>query len=852
MEQGLIRPNAGWSPMMAARFCRQESLRMSTFARWIWLILNNTVTMAMLGQSTLEWRNRCISQNSFPLPLAEYVVTDGYTTNHAVATLLALTDNKELLDAFPLDGDMPPHMYHVLNCILSAMVAYVEELEGLRLLSQGIVLKTLKHQPETRLIMPPALALCIPGGELTMDQVLNLLCQTHHFIVNHRTVNYYWIKSILGYMILLLQSSHLDIMAAIQRLTHDFKQSNVMRGMMLTQALDQDIFTPNVTETKESPVVVRLHVQLVFLLLCLTDNSPMGCVTEAIEWITRHPLGIQMARAKDTRPMVRQALSRCKSCLEHLPLLQHMDALRFMVRTSRHLPISVDCILDEDVRYWTEDGMEMICNDGRLVDVVVWRCMFQSGAPVSVVRKLLGDIRFRHRDWQVPLRMHYRIPDPRRPPRMCGPLVRVVSSEPMVAADLGEAVMQIALQPLPDSHTMGARWWRSATRNDPEGYGLPYVMKGWLLRRLRLFAQSMDVGSPGTFPAHVEDDILTILRGHPDTLTVANCIWFMIQFCTDNTLALGVSTWIQAHSCSWVSVIRDGVVNLASVIPQLQHRCLQSPDVFSATSAVFLVLWTNMSGSGQQSMGPPIEFLSRCDMLAILGSMSSFQCDLFLTSSIDKMHYSLWATIRLSSSTTLSTWACTVADMYGFGPLSDIVNHLIRAETLSIPTTVLETVVATLKTLLHTSHRIQGYEVDDTSDLSQLVKGLVRLLQKEYETFRPSWEIMIAWHPGHMVDIPGVYIAGLLQRVVSNTEWRNDAVCMTKFMTKWIQAMGAGASPEWKADVDMYDMELASLYSTTHKACRDTALCLLNVLQEKELVRDDSLLALTVRLTVSS
>ena len=847
MEQGLIRPNGGWTPRMAIQFCQQPALRMDTFARWIWLILHNPVAIAMLGQSTLEWKNRCMTLHSFPIPPADSPVAAGYTTKHALATLLAISDTQELLDALP--GDLqqhPPHIPHIVNCIVSAMITYVQETDGLRQLAGGIVLATLKRGG-LRLIMPPTLALFVPTATLTMEGILCIMCDSQ-WVSTHRSVNYYWVKSMVGYLLLLLRTPDVDMNVVIERLKQEFKHSSMVRGMLITQALEKDMFHPAPTELQTSQPVVRLQLQMVLLLLSLNTGNPMGCITEAMLWVAKHPLSVQMARAKDTRCTVRRALSASKPALRFLPLLQSEHVMRFMIRITRYLPVALDCILDEDVADWCVESMKMLCDDGRLVDVVVWRCMFQREAPAPVIQFLLDDARYRHREWQVPLRLHTGIRDPRRPPRLGGPLVRIVSSGPLEIADLGEVVLQIALQSVHDGMTMGAKWWRAATRNDPEGTGLPYAIRGWLLNQIRQFAQLVvDPTVQNTFPSHVEMELLKSLEGHPDTLTVANCLWFLLHFCSNNALAVGVSSWIRGHPCSWVSVIRDSVRQLGGSLPNVQHRCLASPEVFAAAATLVWVLWTMLSGGSQQSIGPPMGFLHRCDMAQIIASMSTFQRDLFITSSIEQKHYTLWAAIMLTDRSILNPWCTTLAEMYGFGPLSDIVTHLSRKEVLSVPSTVLEGIIASLRVLVQNSRRIQEYNKDDTSDLLELVKGLTQLFVKEYESMRAGWDIMILWHPGHMVDIPGLFMAALLQLIIHSPEWQCDTRVFVTFLTKWIHALGAGVAAEWKADLDMYDAELAALYSTTHGECKRTAGDLLSAMEAHSILRDDSLLAFAAR-----
>lgn len=47
-----------------------------------------------------QWRNRCIQNNSFPLPLATAAVTEPYNMKHGLATLLAVPNVKDIVVSF--------------------------------------------------------------------------------------------------------------------------------------------------------------------------------------------------------------------------------------------------------------------------------------------------------------------------------------------------------------------------------------------------------------------------------------------------------------------------------------------------------------------------------------------------------------------------------------------------------------------------------------------------------------------------------------------------------------------------------------------------------------------------------
>ena len=377
----------------------------------------------------------------------------------------------------------------------------------------------------------------------------------------------------------------------VNRLTHDLVQTSMVRGMTLMQAVSGDLFEPLSTNVVDGRVVSRLHIQLVLLLLSLMDSNPLGCVVEAMQWVVQHPLGVQMARSKDTRPLLRMALTKSKVCLRNMPLLGSAHTLRFMVRVSRYLPIALECIIEEDVQLWTRELIEIVCDDGRLVDVVVWRCMFLPHAPREAIQFLLEDVRYGRRDWVIPLRLHSCIRDTRPTTRTSPPLSRLVSIHPPTMQDFGEGVLHVALMANAHGTDLGGRWWRAATLIQPVG---PHDAKGWLLQRMRMFAEvNMDSTSHNILTPHVEMALTQNLMSNPDTLTVVNCFWFLIMYGTDIGLSVSASIWIRAHPCSWVSVIRDGVDALISALHTLQERCMRSEEVQNRvyfSGLTFLVL----------------------------------------------------------------------------------------------------------------------------------------------------------------------------------------------------------------------------------------------------------------------
>ena len=199
-----------------------------------------------------------------------------------------------------------------------------------------------------------------------------------------------------------------------------------------------------------------------------------------------------MARGKQTRQLMRTALSMSKPTMSFIPVVSNETVLRFLVRVSRHLPVAFECILSNDVQHWTVPCAQIILDDGRLVDVVVWQCLFKTGIQPAVVNVFLEDPRYNRREWQIPLRLHHCIPHTRSVPRHCGPLIRLVSGGATVA-DLGDCLDIIAFSSNAFSGGIGARWWRATKTGIDVWQTADIVVVAWLLRRLQNFLQTRSI-----------------------------------------------------------------------------------------------------------------------------------------------------------------------------------------------------------------------------------------------------------------------------------------------------------------------------------------------------------------------
>ena len=275
----------------------------------------------------------------------------------------------------------------------------------------------------------------------------------------------------------------------------------------------------------------------------------------------------------------------------------------------------------------------------------------------------------------------------------------------------------------------------------------------------------------------------------------------------------------------------------------------------STAGSLLLVIWSTIEAH------PPTELLDRMDFPAISQSMSHYQLELFLSSVLDKHQYNIWATILTGNPVTLASWAQSMLPLHGFGPLEDVMFHLSQPETSGTSTTVLQVIVVIMHIVMSTSTRLQLLEHQDVSDLMVFVVSVcfnphllknalptshfVKLFRKEYDQLMPLWDVMLAFHDAHLSEVPAREVAGLLQVVQQE---HDHFVEMTKFLTKWIQAMGSAAAAEWATDMDMYDAEVGDLFTQTHKLCTSTAMELVHVMQAARIFRDDSTLALVVRI----
>ena len=335
--------------------------------------------------------------------------------------------------------------------------------------------------------MPPSLALLLPTDSISCAHVMNLLEQSHRIVIIHHAVGFYWLKSFVGFILFSLRLPQVDVIVLVNRLKAILQHSATMKGMALMQALDSNLFM-DVSCHFSRCMLSRLQIRAVLVLLCCMDGS-MGCVGDAIQWFAMHPLGIQMARCKEMRPVMFRALNVAKPAMRTIPLLENCCVMRFLVRVGRHVPVALDCIAEEDVCTWTVPCMQVILDDGRWVDFIAWRCMFQTGVSPSVLNILLDDMRYRHREWQIPLRLHTCVRDQRPPFRLGGPLARLVSAEIPRTADIAEALEIVVFSAIPPFQGLGSRWWHAATRSEA-WQSQAVMMMGWLLRRLRLYLQT--------------------------------------------------------------------------------------------------------------------------------------------------------------------------------------------------------------------------------------------------------------------------------------------------------------------------------------------------------------------------
>jgi hypothetical protein len=627
------------------------------------------------------------------------------------------------------------------------MIEHVQDHTILQRMATGIVERTLVNESEMRLIMPPFLALSVPMQRLTSTRILDLIAQprrcavptihhlppAHRFVTVHHCINYYWVRSFLGHLVLLVRSPDFEPMVAVHRLQQGVHHNSVIWGTMILHAIDDAMYEPEQLNTH-----ARIQVQVVVILLAIMNGSPVGCVAEALRWVARHPLGIQMARNKCMRPVMRAAISASRPALCCIPLLGDSVVMRFMVRVSRHIPTVVDCLLEEDGQTWTSEAIQVLCKEGtaNTVDVLVWQFLFTSSVPRAVLDGVLQERRFVSRDWYAPLRMHWGLRDSHMAPRGAAPLLRMVSADPPAAEDTNRAMEQLMFPDSPDVSPTANRWWKAAHRNTipAAGKGL-LAVRAWLLQRIRTYMEIVylgRLGMQGLMPlvARNEQRLLLILNGNPCTAMVGECLWFLLHCGSDIGLTCSVMQWISQHRFSWVSVLRDATTNgaLGAVLPTLLERCTVSPDLTQKLAPLMLVIWSTMPGPSEGwTMLEP-------HLATTLESMSCFQQEAFLALAVESQQYTMWASAVLSRGPTLNRWVENIFEMEGFGTLSDIVRYYERPETDNVPQCALDAIVSSLVCVTRFSAaRLE--EFDEFSDLRNFFGHLLGLFRKEYHFF---------------------------------------------------------------------------------------------------------------------
>ena len=336
------------------------------------------------------------------------------------------------------------------------------------------------------------------------------------------------------------------------------------------------------------------------------------------------------------------------------------------------------------------------------------------------------------------------------------------------------------------------------------------------------------------------------MHGHPCTTMVGECLWFLIHCGSSNVLSCAVKLWIADHRCSWVAVVRDATaMALATILPLLHERCMESNATFRALAPLLLVLWTTIPGCGAS---PPSDLLARCNVPQMLSSMSVYQQELLIESAVEHKQYSLWAAaIMANASVTAHQWAVNIVDLEGYGPLSEIVRHFALPDTSDVPESVLDAIAKVLRRLREIAPERLS-ELDEVSDLCEFVKDLVSLLRKEYHLALSLWPSILALHPGHMTDVSGMCIAGIVQQAVNldsvdHAEYPQHALNVMVLIERWLQAMGSTAAVEWRADMAMYEHELSNLFTAGYKRRPDDAIKFVDMLRRRQFLQDDSLLA---------
>ena len=379
----------------------------------------------------------------------------------------------------------------------------------------------------------------------------------HRFVTVHHCVSYYWLRSFLGHLVLLVRCSDFNAVSCIERLQNEVRHNAVVKGMLLMHALDDSVFLP-----EWFGAFSRLQIQVVVMLLSVMEGSPVPCVAEALKWLSRHPLVVQIARNKEMRPVMRMALLASRPAMKCVPLLGDTTVMRSMVRISRYIPVVLDCIMEEDGQQWTADAMNVLCKEKSFnIDPIIWRFLFSPEVTPAVLNIVLAEKRFCHRDWYVPLRMYWCNRDSRPAPRGAAPLLRLVCADILTNDELSEALEQIVFAEEPAMTTCTNRWWNAVARYDSTMSGRgSLAVKAWVLQRFRIFVQSLLLDKPSCkdpLSTRVQQRMVLLLNVNPCTTMLGECLWFLLHSGSPMALAGAAVQWVSEHRCSWVSVVRD-------------------------------------------------------------------------------------------------------------------------------------------------------------------------------------------------------------------------------------------------------------------------------------------------------
>ena len=162
-------------------------------------------------------------------------------------------------------------------------------------------------------------------------------------------------------------------------------------------------------------------------------------------------------------------------------------------------------------------------------------------------------------------------------------------------------------------------------------------------------------------------------------------------------------------------------------------------------------------------------------------------------------------------------WVGSIGLMDGFGPLLDILYHF-SMPVVDTPATVHKAIALVLMYLENHTDRLQTFE--DPSDLLEVVQFLVNYFRKEYRSVLGLWPLMTAIHPGHLAEVSGLCIAGILQQSTNADALQDErhavhCVCMTQFLHNWIRSLGDSVQGEWR------DVQTREIFNTSEKVSGD-------------------------------